>query len=368
MIAFCLIMFCATEKQEINRKKQMNTEQSALMLEFLQALADGTARQEHVDAIMKAEGTELIIAQLNLARRVTPEQYRRVLLGLPEGKFPDIEPADSGERARRGVNGLKEVWQILRWGIENTDVLEERIETLQSLNVYDKSLSIALKYLPEKVDMMPSVFLVMGGRAGAAALDGDRIYYDLLRMSMSRARKNAPFLMESDLTDFFAHEMHHIGLSKIRKRDHISGKLDTNQKRVFWILQGFIGEGSASYLVSGHRSINDLSFAEALKNPNERLEKFEKAIRSIQNGEIKTGLEYEKVTGEFVGNAYHIGGTALLHVIDRDGGLDAVMEVISDPRKLLIKYNKAARTLKSENPSIYLFDEELTEKAFKMGR
>ena len=368
MLIFSLTMHCATKKQETNRKKQMNFIQAERMLDFLQALADGNARPEHVDAVMKAEGTELIIAQLNLMRKATPDQYRRVLSGLMEGKFPDIEPVDSGERARGGVIGLQQIWQILQWGIENVHTLKDRIAALQNLDVYNNSLSLALKYLPEKVDMTPSLFIVMGGRAGAAALKGERIYFDILRMSMSRARKNEPLLVESELTDFFAHEMHHIGLGKIRERHNISRRLDVNDQRVFRILSGLVAEGSASYLVSGHRNIDDLGFTEDLKNPNEMLNKFEKAIHSIQSGEIKTDLDYQNVTGKFVGNAYHIGGSALLHVVDRVRGLDTVMEIISDPRKLLIEYNEAAGTLKPENASIYLFDNTLAEKAFEMGR
>ena len=46
-----------------------------------------------------------------------------------------------------------------------------------------------------------------------------------------------------------------------------------------------------------------------------------------------------------------------LHAIDKAGGLDAVMKVVLNPRRLLIEYNRAIEEIKLE--PTFKFDPEL---------
>jgi len=109
-------------------KNKLDATQAHMMLEFFQDLSAGNAQPNQIEHIMEATGTGLIIQQLNLMRRATPKQYKEILTGLIRGSLPDILPIDSGERAKRGVQGLQQIWQVLQWGINNTHILKKRID------------------------------------------------------------------------------------------------------------------------------------------------------------------------------------------------------------------------------------------------
>src|SRR4030095_6660082 len=108
-----------------------------------------------------------IISQENITRSVTRDQYRALLLALNQDVLPVILPVDASEKARRGVEGMrKDVWPALRWGKSNTNLLAERIEEIKSLDLSRNSKALAVRFLPESVELSPHLYLVMGGRAG----------------------------------------------------------------------------------------------------------------------------------------------------------------------------------------------------------
>ena len=102
------------------------------MLDLLQSISEGRHEPDRLDAVMSSEGTELIVGQMNLARRVSMVQYRTLLTGLMEAKKPEIEPVDSTSRSRNGVVGLLEnAWPLLNWGLDHTEVMRQRVHHLQ---------------------------------------------------------------------------------------------------------------------------------------------------------------------------------------------------------------------------------------------
>src|SRR5262245_59625198 len=111
-------------------------EQAGLMLALLRSATSGPAPPSLVDSVMHARGTDLIVRQQNISRRVSPEQYRALLAALPGGEAPALVPVDASERSRRGLEGLrKDVWPALRWGTSHTDLLEARIDQLRHTHV-----------------------------------------------------------------------------------------------------------------------------------------------------------------------------------------------------------------------------------------
>ena len=66
-----------------------------------------------------------------------------------------------------------------------------------------------------------------------------------------------------------------------------------------------------------------------------------------------------------LGNNYHVTGSVMLYAIEKVSGLDVVMKILSDPRLLLIEYNKAARIL--DNEKFFLFSQAAAEKVSKLG-
>ena len=51
----------------------------------------------------------------------------------------------------------------------------------------------------------------------------------------------------------------------------------------------------------------------------------------------------------------------MLSTIDQVNGLKPIMEIMSDPRKLMIEYNRAVEALKKKGEVVYIFDFELVK-------
>src|ERR1700678_2767397 len=90
------------------------------MLHFLQACAAGKASPQEVDRLIALPGTELVVQQQNISRRVTTEQYRSVLQAACARKIAVLKPAEAGTRAARGGEGRRlDVAPSLLWGRDN---------------------------------------------------------------------------------------------------------------------------------------------------------------------------------------------------------------------------------------------------------
>jgi hypothetical protein len=341
---------------------RLDTAQAEAMLEFLERASKGPVDDDAVKAVLAEPGTGLVIGQMNLMRRVTEDQYATILRSIGSDEAPEIAPADDSERSQRGVVGLTQnVWPNLRWGLANTPLLAERIEETTTIDVYDTARDRAMAMLPEPVEVSVEVFVVMGGRAGAAALAGDRIYVDILMLSHLDAMGRRPYDADKDLVDFFAHEMHHVGYRQILDAHRESLGLDPAGSLSYSLLSSVVSEGSATYLVSGHRDLEaTLSGSGAMSSLSERgdelLGNCERVLLAIQSGEITDREQYDAATEFLLGAGAHVAGTLLLATINEHGGLEAIMRVLADPRKLLVEYNAAAAE------GDYVFDAALADE------
>jgi hypothetical protein len=312
----------------------------------------------------------LIISQQNISRTVTREQYKTLLLALNCEQSPDIAPVDAGERAQRGVEGLrKDVWSALRWGRTNTNLLTERIEAVRPLDLFHRSSALARRFLPEPVKLSPRLSVVMGGRAGAAALEGDEIYFDVLATSYRAANGALQYPTPAQIVEYFAHETHHIGLSQIMDRTRRHLRLNSSEQRAFGFLMALVMEGSASYLINGHRSLEvmrgDPQFTENLKKGEELLQLTEQVLKSVLENNLD-GEAYEKAIEPFLGSGWHCVGAIMFAAIDQASGLRAVMESLRDPRKLLVAYDRAIAKLKLK-PGQKWFNKSLAKRISSIG-
>jgi hypothetical protein len=357
--------------QAESKNQQADFSQAGLVLDFLRDLSKGTLKPEKVDVILEATGTELIIAQQNFRGKVSKEQYRIVLLGLMGDEMPHVEPLASSERARLGASRLSQVWQSWRWALEHTELLGERTHALKDLDVYGRAMGIAESFLPRPLESLPQVFFVMGGRVGFAAI-ADQIYMDVLNMTFSRAYRGRAHITDSEVIEYFAHEMHHVGFGEIFEQLHHDLSLDDSEERAFRFLEGIAAEGSATYLINGHQSIESLrqspSYARYFEQGDTLLHIAEDVLRKLLSGQIVTDDEYDRVNTIQLEHGYHVTGSMIFHVIDQAGGMESMMKVISDPRQLLAEYNAAAEKLESEGETVYLFDTDLARMVSVIGQ
>jgi hypothetical protein len=314
------------------------------MLAFLSAPAAGRAKL--VDPVLAAHGTDLVIAQQNISRRVTKEQYAEVLRSFADGREPRLAPADASERARKGVDGLrKDVLPSLEWGSAHAELLRKRLDAIDRLDLLTRARESAVRYLPGPVDVPLRVYVVAGGRAGATALEGGEIYIDVLAMSWhADTGAMAHYPTPDEQVEFVAHEVHHQGLGRILDERRSRLHLDAPGARAFGLLTSLDLEGSASYFINGHRDLAAMSkdpvFRDDLARSGELIALARTTLRRVLDEGI-AGDAYDAAVAPMLGSGWHAAGSAMLAAIDREGGLDAVMRAVADPRGLFAAYDAA---------------------------
>ncbi len=362
MVCFVLMSIALLLAGPLRAFGATDDSQARAMLAFLRAVAAKRDARPLVDPLMAMKGTALVIAQQNLMRRVTAEQYREVLLAVAEHREPRLTVPEGDLRAMKGKQGLlQDILPSLRWGCEHVDVLSSQLAVASALDVGAQANKLALENLPEPVPLGVPLYFVMGGRAGAAASD-QGIYFDVL----TNAFRNPGAKLETQkVVEFFAHEMHHVGLGQILDRRQSRLHLDENGQRAFTLLSGLVMEGSASYLINAHHDLtvirNDPGFA-APGDPSSQLAAVEHVLAGVlqQNW---TGKQYEEAMGQFTGSELHVTGALMFDAIWRAAGREEVMQVLRDPRQLLARYNRSAGV----DPQAFQFSAALAKQVAVIG-
>ena len=336
------------------------------MLHFLQSCAAGKASPQELDRLMALPGTELVVEQQNISRRVTMEQYRSVLQAACARKIAVVKPAEAGTRAERGVEGLtQDVAPSLLWGRDNLPLLESRLDELRRNRSIGDALPLARKYLPEQIPLVAKFYVVMGGRAGAAAIE-DRLYFDVLSSSWRASVGKSPYTSPAEVVEFFAHEAHHLGYGQILDRKRASFQFTPAEDQTWRFLTATLMEGSATLLINGHETLSDVQtmpeFPVYLAKVPELLAAMQDVLQHALAGPM-SGEDYDQSTSPFLGMGYHAAGAKILSVIYARRGLEGVMEVMADPRQLLTTYNDCASPAEG-----FRFDPQLGGRVARMGK
>jgi hypothetical protein len=350
----------------------VDSRQAELMLALLRSAAGGAgpAPAGLVDQVLRAPGTDLILRQQNISRRVDPEQYRALLTALPSAEPPELAPADAGERSRRGLEGLRQdVWPALLWGTAHADLLEARIDRLRHADLRSRAAAIAREFLPDGTEPDARLSIVMGGRAGAAAFDGGDIYVDVLALSYKAASGTAgAYPTPEEQVEFFAHEMHHLGLGRTLEKARRGLVLSPEEAHALDALTALVMEGGATYLINAHRDIGamrrDPAYADFLSKNDALLESCRRVLETVLRASPDAEA-YDRATAPLSGNGWHSAGALLLSEIDAAGGLEAVFEVLRDPRRLLFAYDEAVRDRRKT--AAWTFDANLAERLRRLG-
>lgn len=341
VIAVLMLMVLAPGARAQAKPSRLDDTQARVFLRYLGAVAEHRDARALIDTVMASRGTALIIAQQNLVRRVSAAEYREVLTALAEGREPDLQFDRTDPRSLKGAEGLvRDVLPALKWGSGHVEQLQARLTDLAALDVEAKARDLTLANLPESVPLDVPLLLVMGGRAGAAAT-GDGIYFDVLVTSF---RAPDRFPGPDQVVEYFAHEMHHVGLGRIVERRERSLHLDDASTRALSLVSGLAAEGGASYLINGHRNLAAMRQDPTTSAPGtdaERMQEVERALTAILEG-AQSPAAYDQALAKLSGNALHLTGAAMLDAIWRDRGRAGVMTVLRDPRRLLLDYDQSA--------------------------
>ena len=335
------------------------------MLDLLRSCAADKATPQEVDHVVSLPGTDLVVKQQNISRTVTMPQYRGVLEAACGGKIAVVKAAEDGTRAERGVEGLtQDVGPSLVWGRQNLPLLESRLEELRRNRSIGDAVPLARKYLPEPIPLAPRFYVVMGGRAGAAAID-DQLYFDVLSSSWRAAAAKSPPASPAEVVEFFAHEAHHLGYGEILERKQAAFHFTSAESQAWHFLTAIMMEGSATFLINGHEREADLQripdFQTYLEKVPQLLPVMQDILRRALAGPV-SDEDYDQASSAFLGMGYHATGAKLLSVIYEKRGLKGVLEVMSDPRQLLTAYNDSASPA-----AAFRFDPRIADRVAHLG-
>jgi hypothetical protein len=325
----------------------VDTAQSEAMIDLLDRCHEGTVPPATIEQVMGLPGTQLVIAQQNISRRIIAAQYRATLVSACRGDIPRLQLSESGARAEKGVEGLTgDVAPSLLWGRDHDAFLRQRLAAVKDTPALDQIVPLALKNLPKKVALFPKLYFVMGGRAGAAAI-GDAIYIDLLSDAWRTRENNTP-MTPQQIIEFFAHETHHLGYGQILDRQKQSLSLTGGREQAWNFLASLLMEGSATLLISAHGKWAELEKQDHIRPDLARLPqllpKAQSLLRQAMNGGMSE-QEHQAAVSDFFGEGYHATGAWLLNIILKVQGKRGVLRVMHDPAKFLTVYNRCAAKL-----------------------
>lgn len=330
-----------------NARDAVDTAQGQAMIDFLDGCHEGTLPPAAIEQVMGLPGTQLVIAQQNISRRITAAQYRTILISACQGKIARLQASEPGARAEKGLEGLTgDVAPSLLWGRDHVAFLRQRLGAVKESQGLDEIVPLALRNLPEKVALSPKLYVVMGGRAGAAAID-DAIYVDLLSDAWRTRERNAP-MTPQQIVEFFAHETHHLGYGQIleSRKQHL--RLTGGEEQAWNFLASLLMEGSATLLVSAHGNWAELEKQDHIQPDLSRipqlLPKAQSLLRKAMNGGMSE-QEHQAAVSDFFGEGYHATGAWLLNVILEVQGKRGVLRVMRDPAKFLMVYSLCAAKL-----------------------
>jgi Putative zinc dependent peptidase (DUF5700) len=364
-VIWILAVYSAIAAPGAQAQQTPDFSQAEAMLDLLRSCATDKASPQEVDHVVALPGTDLVIKQQNISRTVTMNQYRSVLEAACGGKIAVVKAEEDGTRAERGVEGLtQDVGPSLVWGRQNLPLLESRLEELRRNRSIGDAVPLARKYLPEPIPLAPKFYVVMGGRAGAAAID-DQLYFDVLSSSWRASIARTPYTTPAEVVEFFAHEAHHLGYGQILERKHAAFHFTGAESQAWHFLTAIMMEGSATFLINGHEREADIQrmpdFPAYWAKVPELLPAMQDVLRKALAGPM-TDEQYDQASSAFLGMGYHATGAKLLSVVYEKRGLKGVLEVMSDPRQLLTAYNDSA-----SSSAAFRFDPQIADRVAHLG-
>ncbi len=203
----------------------------------------------------------------------------------------------------------------------------------------------ALAYLPEDARIHATVYIVVKPRSNSFVWDLDRDPAIFLYLD--------PEVTPTKLENTIAHELHHIGFASVRARaDSLAAALPDNVRPAAeWM--GAFGEGFAMLAAAGgpdvhpHATSPDSDRARwdrDVANVNADIGQLEQFFQDIISRRLATPDTIGAVAAGFYGiqGPWYTVGWKMAVAIERRFGRAELIRCMTDPRRLLVRYNEAA--------------------------
>jgi len=235
-----------------------------------------------------------------------------------------------------------------------SDVLAQRVGELERTLRKWKQADLegaarrVLSYLPADALIHVKVYPVIKPQSNSFVIDTRTNPAILLYLD--------PGLTTLQFENTVAHEMHHVGYASIsaRMEASLTSLAPPVKTAVEWM--GAFGEGFAMLAAVGDPDVHPHAFSvpedrarwdRDVANFNQDLHAVEKFFLDIIAGRLQSEEEINKVGFSFFGvqGPWYTVGHKMAVIIERREGRPALVECMSDPRKLLRAYNRSAAEL-----------------------
>ncbi len=270
-----------------------------------------------------------------------------------------------------GLNFIPKEWyersrRLLLNLYRNLPLYNKLLEKLINENVMEKALKLVENYLPEHHLIDVKLEVVIFGYSLAFSVDG-KCVYDFLQLPLDK-KKN---ILIDEVVETIAHEIHHLEFDKISR----TGMADVANKEKLSLIWLLASEGMATFYIDRpFCKLNEFKKREdALyrriasdwikhtSNLNVLYIEAQEDIEKSLAGEISLSAICWKWS-QGVKGAVYILGSDMISVINEFSGKESVMEIISDYRKLIAVYNKAAVKGNSLGNNFFVFSRDLEKK------
>ena len=340
------------------------------MVEWLEAAAAGASEEAlrglFFEKVAPTGGCQAIIKHWARFRDWDEELFFNFILEAL-GRVPVDAPLEDEHGQPTRLGWAHPLWQA---AIENPQRVRRDIAALREANVQDRAVAAARRFLPDDAVATNEFFVVLFGASPAFSI-GEQNGYDILQLP--RLANGA--LDTERIIATFAHEIHHSGFTSASRA--AMGPLASNRSLSF--VGMLVAEGMATtYLTPSFLELDHLR-----QSPNQadraisadwdfhlpRLpELFSRAEAMIESS-LDSPPPIERLVTDWLAGAagpVYVLGVEMIRTIDRELGLEAVLELV-DFRRLLLIYNKAAQRAVERGDTAYVFDHDLAKRLAWFG-
>jgi hypothetical protein len=221
----------------------------------------------------------------------------------------------------------------------------------------------ALSYLPERARIRATIYVVIKPRTNSFVWDvqSDPAIFLYLDPSVASAQ----------FANTVAHELHHIGFASLgTDQDSAAAKLDERSRRVaMWV--GAFGEGFAVLAAAGGTDVHPHAASDDsvrsrwdrdVARFNEHVDTLAAFFSDVASGRLATADTVQTVASRFYGTQgpWYTVGWKMAVTIERQFGKAELLRCMTDPHRLLERYNAAARTYNlTAKPGLALWPESV---------
>ena len=253
--------------------------------------------------------------------------------------------------------------RILLKVFRRPDFYDKVLDKLKKYNISGEALILAGEYLPDiNLDDIKIEFIFFGHSLAFSV--ENRCVYDFLQLPIDKKGN----IYIDEVIQTLAHEIHHLGFKRISDRK-MGGVVNREKLALIWMLSS---EGIPTFYIDKpfnrireFKKRKDVLYRRIASDWNKHRGNLKDLYIEAENyisHALKGELSFTAIKwkwNEGVKGAVYVLGSDMVSVIDEFLGKNAVLDVMTDYRRLIEIYNKAAKAGNRTGRKLYVFSAKI---------